>query len=209
MPTNRENTLLLSCVRVCACACACVCACVRVRVRVCGRVCARACVCVRVRACVCAYACACVRVCVRACVRANGSGSGSGATVRLCGSSCRRCSSDRGHLWGFGFAASLDFAGLRVSKSLFLSVSLSQKMPVRSIQLQLHKQVVGRHATVRISKAMQIFQTSRNTAAHLQQPNGESYEAEDRCFRVSMARRLILPHPAAPNPSAPTKAQRG
>ena len=31
------------------------------------------------------------------------------------------------------------------------------------------------------------------------QPSSEAYEIEDRCFRVSVARRLMLPHPAAPN----------
>ena len=31
------------------------------------------------------------------------------------------------------------------------------------------------------------------------QPSSEAYEAEDRCFRVAVARRLMLPHPAAPN----------
>ena len=31
------------------------------------------------------------------------------------------------------------------------------------------------------------------------QPSGEAYEAEDRCFHVSVARRLMLPHPAAPS----------
>ena len=31
------------------------------------------------------------------------------------------------------------------------------------------------------------------------QPSSEAYEAEDRCFRVSVARRLMIPHPAAPN----------
>ena len=33
------------------------------------------------------------------------------------------------------------------------------------------------------------------------QPSSEAYEAEDRCFRASVARRLMLPHPAAPNAS--------
>ena len=33
------------------------------------------------------------------------------------------------------------------------------------------------------------------------QPSSEAYEAEDRCFRVYVARRLILPHPAAANPA--------
>ena len=31
------------------------------------------------------------------------------------------------------------------------------------------------------------------------QPSSEAYEAEDRCFRVSVARRLMLPHPAVAN----------
>ena len=33
------------------------------------------------------------------------------------------------------------------------------------------------------------------------QPSSEAYEIEDRCFRVSVARRLMLPHPAAANPA--------
>ena len=33
------------------------------------------------------------------------------------------------------------------------------------------------------------------------QSSSEAYEAEDRCFRVSVARRLMLPHPAAANPA--------
>ena len=33
------------------------------------------------------------------------------------------------------------------------------------------------------------------------QPSSEAYEVEDRCFRVSVARRLMLPHPAAANPA--------
>ena len=31
------------------------------------------------------------------------------------------------------------------------------------------------------------------------QPSSEAYEAEDRCFRVAVAKRLMFPHPAAPN----------
>ena len=40
-----------------------------------------------------------------------------------------------------------------------------------------------------------------HTGAHLMQPSSEAYEAEDRSFRVSVARRLMLPHPAAANPA--------
>ena len=39
-----------------------------------------------------------------------------------------------------------------------------------------------------------------HTGTDFQQPNSEAYEAEDRCLRVSSARRLMLPHPAAPQP---------
>ena len=69
---------------------------------------------------------------------------------------------------------------------------------VKSIQVQLHRQLVDSHP---ISKAMLISQTSPHAGAHVQQPNSEVYEAEDRCFRVSVARRHRLPHPAAPDPS--------
>ena len=33
------------------------------------------------------------------------------------------------------------------------------------------------------------------------QPSSEAYEIEDSCFRVSVARRLMLPHPVAANPA--------
>ena len=33
------------------------------------------------------------------------------------------------------------------------------------------------------------------------QPSSEAYEVEDRCFRVSVARRLMLPHPAVADPA--------
>ena len=33
------------------------------------------------------------------------------------------------------------------------------------------------------------------------QPSSEAYEIEDRCFRISVARRLMLPHPVAANPA--------
>ena len=32
-------------------------------------------------------------------------------------------------------------------------------------------------------------------------PSSEAHEAEDRCFRVAVARRLMLPHPAVTNPA--------
>ena len=45
-------------------------------------------------------------------------------------------------------------------------------------------------------------------------PSSEAYEAEGRCFRVSVAMRLMMPHPAAPNAadvvhSCPNKSAAG
>ena len=48
-----------------------------------------------------------------------------------------------------------------------------------------------------IQRAILISQTAKNTGAHLQQPNSEAYEADDRCLQVSLARRLMLEHRAA------------
>ena len=56
-----------------------------------------------------------------------------------------------------------------------------------------------RHCTHQQSRTL-ISQTSLHTSAHLQRPNSEAHEAEDSCFRVSTARRLMMPHPAIPDP---------
>ena len=42
-----------------------------------------------------------------------------------------------------------------------------------------------------------ISQSAPHTGAYLLQPNSEAHEAEDLCFRVSVARRLTSPHRAA------------
>ena len=68
------------------------------------------------------------------------------------------------------------------------------------------KLLVDSRATAPISKAILISQTSPHTGAHLQLPNTEAYEAEDRSFRVSMAKRLMLPHPAASDTSGVASA---
>ena len=60
-----------------------------------------------------------------------------------------------------------------------------------------HQQLLASLSTNTIQKAILISQTAKNTGARLQQPNSEAYEADDRCFQVSLARRLMLPHPAA------------
>ena len=40
-------------------------------------------------------------------------------------------------------------------------------------------------------------ETYKHTGAHVQQPNSEAHEADDRYFQASLARRLMLVHPAA------------
>ena len=52
-----------------------------------------------------------------------------------------------------------------------------------------------------IDRAVLQPQSAPHTGAHLMQPCSEAYEAEDRCFRVAVARRLMLPHPAVAGPS--------
>ena len=72
-----------------------------------------------------------------------------------------------------------------------------QKTLVGAIQRYVHKQIMDSYVDNPIQRAILISQTAKNTGAHLQQPNSESYEADDRCFQVSMARRLMLAHPTA------------
>ena len=88
----------------------------------------------------------------------------------------------------------------------------SQKALVNTIQQTTHQQLLANLSTNPIQKAILLSQTAKNTGAHLQQPNSEAYEADDRCFQVSLARRLMLAHlvashatnisPTCPNVSA-------
>ena len=73
----------------------------------------------------------------------------------------------------------------------------TQNTLVSAIQRTTHKQLMDAHVDNPIQRAILISQTANNTGAHLQQPNSEAYEADDRCFQVSLARRLMLAHPAA------------
>ena len=72
-----------------------------------------------------------------------------------------------------------------------------QRTLVSAIQRTTHEQIMEAYVDKPIQRAILISQTAKNTCAHLQQPNSEAYEADDRCFQVSMARRLMLAHPAA------------
>ena len=52
-----------------------------------------------------------------------------------------------------------------------------------------------------VDSAVPFSQTASHTGAHLMQSSSKADEAEDRSFRAAVARRLMLPHPAAANPA--------
>ena len=76
---------------------------------------------------------------------------------------------------------------------------LTQKKKVTSIQRHFHKRLLESLTTTLVDRAMLLSQFTSHTGSHFMQPSSEAYEAEDRCFRVSVATRVMLPHPAAPN----------
>ena len=90
----------------------------------------------------------------------------------------------------------------------------TQKKQVSTIQRNIHKQLYNNLADISVERAILLSQSTSRTGAHLMQPSSEACEAEDRCFRVSVARKLMLPHPAAPNAtdvvqSCPNKSAAG
>ena len=85
---------------------------------------------------------------------------------------------------------------------------------VSTVQRNIHKQFYNSLIHTPTEQAIFLSQSTSHTGAHLMQPSSEAYEAEDRCFRVSVARRLMLPHPEAANPadvvqSCPNKSAAG
>ena len=82
-----------------------------------------------------------------------------------------------------------------------LRLQTTQKKQVSTIQRNIHKQFYNSLTDTPTEQAILLSQSTSHTGAHLMQPSSEAYEAEDRCFRVSVARRLMLPHPAAANPA--------
>ena len=80
-----------------------------------------------------------------------------------------------------------------------LRVKTTQKKQVSTIQRSIHEQLYNSLIDTPTEQAILLSQSTSHTGAHLMQPSSEAYEAEDRCFRVSVARRLMLPHPAPPN----------
>ena len=80
-----------------------------------------------------------------------------------------------------------------------LRLKTTQKKQISTIQRNIHKQHCNSLTDTPTEQAILLSQPASHTSAHLMQPSSEAYEAEDRCFRVSVARRLMLPHPAVPN----------
>ena len=82
-----------------------------------------------------------------------------------------------------------------------LRLQTTQKKQVSTIQRNIHKQLYNSLTDTPTEQAIFLSQSTSHTGAHLMQPSSEAYEIEDRCFRVSVARRLMLPHPVAANPA--------
>ena len=82
-----------------------------------------------------------------------------------------------------------------------LRLQTTQKKQVSTIQRNIHKQLYNSLTDTPTEQAILLSQSTSHTGAHLMQPRSEAYEIEDRCFRVSVARRLMLPHPVAANPA--------
>ena len=88
----------------------------------------------------------------------------------------------------------------------------TQKKQVSTIQRNIHKQLYNSLTDTPTEQAILLSQSTSHTGAHLMQPSSDAYEVEDRCFRVSVARRLMLPHPAVTLPAdvvqfCPTKVR--
>ena len=77
----------------------------------------------------------------------------------------------------------------------------TQKKQVSTIQRNIRKQFYNSLTDTPTEQAILLSQSTSHTGAHLMQPSSEAYEAEDCCFRVSVARRLMLPQQAAAKPA--------
>ena len=82
-----------------------------------------------------------------------------------------------------------------------LRLQTTEKKQVSTIQRNIHKQFYNSLTDTPTEQAILLSQSTSHTGAHLMQPSSEAYEVEDRCFRVSVARRLMLPHPAVADPA--------
>ena len=81
-----------------------------------------------------------------------------------------------------------------------LRLQTTQKK-VSTIQKNIHRQFYQSLTDTPTEQAILLSQSTSQIGAHLMQPGINTYEIKDWCFRVSVARRLMLPHPAAANPA--------
>ena len=77
----------------------------------------------------------------------------------------------------------------------------TQKKRVTTIHRHFHKQLLESLTTSPVDSAVPFSQAASHTGPHLMQPSTKADEAADRCVRVAVARRLMLPHPAGANPA--------
>ena len=84
----------------------------------------------------------------------------------------------------------------------------TQKKLVTKIHRHFHKQLLESLTTSPVDSAVLHSQAASHTGPHLMQPSSKADEADDRCFRVAAARRLMLPTPQIWFGPALTKAQR-
>ena len=82
-----------------------------------------------------------------------------------------------------------------------LHLQTTQKKHVSTILRCIHKQFYNSLTDTPTEQAILFSQSTSHTGAHLMQPSSEAYEIEDRCFRVAVAGRLMLPPSAAANPA--------
>ena len=83
-----------------------------------------------------------------------------------------------------------------------LSLQMNKPAFLRSLGSALRQNATQKSLTTSpVDRAVLLFQSAPHTGAHLMQPSSEACEAEDRCVRVALAERLLLPHPAVADPS--------
>ena len=66
----------------------------------------------------------------------------------------------------------------------------TKKKQVSTIQRNHHKQLLESLTDTPVELSVLLSQSTSHTGAHLMQPSSEAYEAEDRCFRVAVARKI-------------------
>ena len=77
----------------------------------------------------------------------------------------------------------------------------TQKKQVSTIQKIIHRHFYNSLTDTSTEQFIFLSLSTSHNGVHFMQPSSETYEIGDRCFRVSIAERLMLLHPAAANPA--------